>query len=108
MSVLTADAVPWAGLQEGRGRGFGGDPHGRWMMLWDLMIEPGKSAVFNDLPLWELAEVLLKKKSVEFGGNDDDHLRRRRHYGRRFKVEEVVEAENAVNIAALFEEKMGK
>ena len=53
MSVLTADAVPWAGLQEVRGRGFGGDPHGRWMMLWDLMIEPGKSAVLNDLPLWE-------------------------------------------------------
>ena len=31
--ALTADTMPWSGLQEGRGRGFGGDPHGRWMVL---------------------------------------------------------------------------
>ena len=28
-SALMTDAVPWSGLWEGRGQGFGGDPHGR-------------------------------------------------------------------------------
>ena len=44
MSELTVDTVPWSVLQEGRGRGFGGDPHSRWMMLWDLMLEAENSA----------------------------------------------------------------
>ena len=35
---LTADAVTCSSLQEERGRGFGGDTHGGWMVLWDLMI----------------------------------------------------------------------
>ena len=65
-----------------RGRGFGGDPHGRWMVLWDLMLGPGEDPVLNDLPLWELADVLLERRRVEFSGNDDDHLRGRRHCGR--------------------------
>ena len=29
MLALMADAVPWSGLREGRGRGFGGDTPGR-------------------------------------------------------------------------------
>ena len=43
-SVLTADAVPWSGLREGRGRGFGGHSHGRRMVLWDLMLEAENAA----------------------------------------------------------------
>ena len=50
-SVLTTDAVPWSGLREEMGKGFGGDPHGRWMLLWDLMLGPGEVLVLNDLPL---------------------------------------------------------
>ena len=82
-SVLTADAVPWSDLREGRGRGFGGDPHGRWMVLWDLMLGPSEAPVLKYLPLWDLAEVLLERRRVEFGGNDDDNLRVRRHCERR-------------------------
>ena len=33
MSELTADAMPWSGIWEGRGRGVWGDPHSRWMVL---------------------------------------------------------------------------
>ena len=40
-SALTADAVPWSSLREGRGQGYGGDPRGRWMVLRDLMLGPG-------------------------------------------------------------------
>ena len=58
-STLAADSMPWSGLQEGRGRGIRGDPHGRWMVLWDLMLGTGKALVLNDLHLWVLAEVLL-------------------------------------------------
>ena len=82
-SALTADAVPWSGLREGRGRGFGGDPHGRRMVLLDLMLGPGEAPVLNDLPLWDLVEVLLERRRVEFGGNNDDHLRGRGHCGRQ-------------------------
>ena len=39
--ALTADAVQWSGLREGRERGFRGDPRGRWMVLRDLMLGPG-------------------------------------------------------------------
>ena len=53
------------------------------MVLWDLMLGPGEAPVLNDLPLWELAEVLLDRRWVEFGGNDDDHPRGRRHCGRQ-------------------------
>ena len=74
MSALTADAVLWSGLREGRGRVFGGDPHGRWMVLWDLMLGPGDAPVLNGLPLWEMTEVLLESRRVEFDGNDDDHI----------------------------------
>ena len=49
--ALTADAVPWSGLREGRGREFGGDPCGRWMVLRDLLLGPGEAPVLNDLPL---------------------------------------------------------
>ena len=45
--ALTADTVQWSGLREGRGQGFGGDPHGRWMVLWDLMLGPGEAPVLN-------------------------------------------------------------
>ena len=51
-SVLTADSVPWSGIQEGRG--FRGDPHGRWMVLWEIILGPGEVLVLNDLPLWEI------------------------------------------------------
>ena len=53
------------------------------MVLWDLMLGPGEAPVLNDLPLWELAEVLLERRRVEFGGNDDDHPRGRRRCGCR-------------------------
>ena len=75
MSTLTYYAVLWSGIQEERGQGFGVDPHRRWMVLWDLMLGPRESPVLNDLHLWYLAEVLLKRRRVEFGGNDDSHLR---------------------------------
>ena len=45
------------------------------MVLIDLMITPGDAPVFNDLPFSELAEVLLERIMVDFGGNDDNHLR---------------------------------
>ena len=83
VSLLTADAVPWSGIQKGRGWGFGSDPQGRWMVLWDLMIGPDKAPFLNDLPLWDLSEVLLESRRVEFGGNNNDHLRGSRHCGRR-------------------------
>ena len=51
-SALTADAVPWSGLREGRGRGFGGDPCGRSMVMRDLMLGPGEATVLYDLTLW--------------------------------------------------------
>ena len=44
-SALTADAVPWSGLWEGKGRGFGDDPRGRWMVMKDLMLGPGEALV---------------------------------------------------------------
>ena len=53
--VLTTNAVPWSDLQDGRGWWFGDDPHSRWVVLWDLMIDPGESPVFNDLSLWEMS-----------------------------------------------------
>ena len=63
----------------------------------------GKSPLLNDLPLWELSEVLLKRRRMEFGGNDNDHLRGGEALQASVvKVEEVVEAENSAadNIAA--------
>ena len=48
------------------------------MVLWDLMLGPGEAPVSNDLPLWDLEEVLLERRRVELGGNDGDHLRGRR------------------------------
>ena len=38
-SALTVDAVTWSGIREVREQGFGGDPHGRWMVLWELILE---------------------------------------------------------------------
>ena len=52
-------------------------------MLWDIMLEPGESPVLNDMTLWELAEVMIKSRRVEFGGNDDSHPKGRIHCGRR-------------------------
>ena len=95
-SALTADAVPWLGIWGGRGCGFGGDPCGRGMVLRDLMIGTGKAPVLNDLPLWDMAEVLLERKRVEFSGNDDRNLRGEEALRASVvKVEEVVEAENS-------------
>ena len=54
-----------------------------WMVMWDLMLGTGEAPVCNDLLLWDLAELLLYRRRVEFNGNDDEHLRGRRHYGRR-------------------------
>ena len=81
--ALTDDAVLWSGLREVRGHGFGGDPHSRWVVLWDLILRPGEALVLNDLPLWDLAEVLLKRRRVDFCGNDDNHPRGRRHCRRQ-------------------------
>ena len=48
------------------------------------------------LPLWDLAEVLLERRRVKFGGNDDGHLRGEEAlHTLVVKMEEVVEAENA-------------
>ena len=69
-SALTVDAVLCSGIWKGRGWGFRGGTHNRWMLLWDLILGPGKSPLLNDLTLWELAEVLLNRRRVEFGGND--------------------------------------
>ena len=69
----------------------------------DLMIGTDKAPVLNDLPLWYLVEVPLERRRVEFGGNDDNHLRGEEALRVSLvKVEEVVEAENAAadNIAA--------
>ena len=53
------------------------------MVLWDIMIGPYESPVLNNLPLWDLAEVLIERRRVDFNGNDDKYLKERRHYGRR-------------------------
>ena len=37
--ALTADAMQWSGIREGRGWGFGGYSHVRWMVLSDLILE---------------------------------------------------------------------
>ena len=66
------------------------------MVLRDLLLGPGEAPVLNDLPLWDLAEVLPERRRVEFSGNDDDHLRGEEALRASvIKVEEVVEAENA-------------
>ena len=65
------------------------------MVLIDLMITPGDAPVFNDLPFSELAEVLLERIMVDFGGNDDNHLRvEQALLALVVNVEEVMEAEN--------------
>ena len=38
------------------------------------MLGPGEAPVLNDLHLWDLSEVLIKRRRVELGGNDDDHI----------------------------------
>ena len=38
------------------------------------MLGSGKAPVSYDLPLWELSDVLLDRRRVQFGGNDDDRL----------------------------------
>ena len=81
--ALTSDAVSWSGLREVRGELFGGDPHGGWVVLWDLILRPVEAPFLNDPVLWDLAEVLLERRRLESCGNDDDHLRGRRHCGRR-------------------------
>ena len=58
-SVLTPDAVLWAGIREGRGRGFGGDQRGRWMVLRELFLGTSEALVLNEILLWELVEVLI-------------------------------------------------
>ena len=55
----------------------------RWMVIWNLMLGPEKDLVFNHPSLWEMAEVLLKRSRVYFGGNDNDHPRGRRNCGRQ-------------------------
>ena len=44
-------------------------------MLRDLMLGPGESPVVNGLTLWGLVEDILEMRRVEFGGNDDNHIR---------------------------------
>ena len=73
--ALTAGAVAWSGLREGRGRGFGENPCDRCMVLRDLLIGPSEASVLDHLPIWELVEVILDGRRAESGGNDDDHLR---------------------------------
>ena len=80
--ALMDDDVLWSGLQEGKGRGFQGDSHGRWLVLWDLMLGPSEAPVLNELTLWDLKEVLLERRRVEFCVNDDDRLRGRMQCGR--------------------------
>ena len=36
-----------------------------------------------DLPLWDLEDILIERRRVKFGGNDDDHLRGGGQFGRR-------------------------
>ena len=42
-SEITADAVPWSGLQEGRERGLGGDPRSWCMVMRYLMLGPDEA-----------------------------------------------------------------
>ena len=51
--------------------------------MCDLMLGPDKALVLNDTPLWELEEVLLKRMRVDYGGNNDNHIRGKSHCGRR-------------------------
>ena len=44
-------------------------------MLRDLLLGPGEVPVLNEIPHWELAKVLLGRRRVEFGVNDDDYIR---------------------------------
>ena len=76
---FTSDAVPWSSIQEGRGQRFRGDPRGRWMVLREQMIGPGEAMLLNDLYLWDLTEVLLESRRVDFGDNDGGHLRGESH-----------------------------
>ena len=39
------------------------------------MLGPRKTLVLNDLNLWDLAEVILERRRVEFSGHDDEHIR---------------------------------
>ena len=43
-------------------------------MLRDLFLRPSEVHVLNDVTLWELTEVLLYRRRVDFGGNDDNHI----------------------------------
>ena len=59
----------------------------------DLMLGPSEAPVLNDLPLWELTKVLLERRRVEFGVNDNNHLRGEEALRASFvMLEEVVEA----------------
>ena len=67
------------------------------------MLGPGKAMVLNDLYLWDMSEVPLESRRVEFGSNDNEIIRGEDSLRvSLFKVEEVVEAENAAaaNITA--------
>ena len=60
------------------------------------MLGPSEAPLLNELPLWYLEEVLLEGRRVDFGGNDDDHLRGEDALQASVvEVGEVVEAENA-------------
>ena len=55
-----------------------------------------RGPVLNYLPLWDLVDVLIKSRRVEFGGNDDGNLRGEEAlWALDINVEEVVEAENS-------------
>ena len=91
---LMANAVLWSGLREGRRQGFGVDLCGKSMVLRDPILGPSESPVLNDRPLWDLAEVLLKRRRVEFGGSEDGHIRGEEALQASVvKVGEVVETE---------------
>ena len=66
------------------------------MVLREPILGTGEAPVLNDLPLWDLEEVLLKMRRVDLGVNDDDHLRGEEVLRELIvNVEEVAEAENA-------------
>ena len=72
------------------------------MVIRYLIIGPSKGPVLNKLPLWKLEKVLLKRRILESGGDDDDHIRGEEALRASVvEVEEVVEAENLPLIISL-------
>ena len=65
-------------------------------MLREPIIGTSEVPVLNDLTLWYLEEVLIEMRRVDFGVNNDNHIRREEVMRTLIvKVEEVEEADNA-------------